>query len=636
MLLNFNILNSPFLFDTIYYINPNILNYFRWDIFNESRWVSNLSLAETYYLIQDQAFWYRLINLILHQLNSILLYLFLFKIFKATIPGKQNTELHLYAFAGAALFCLNPITTYATAYVIQRSILLATFFALLSLLSFIKSLKKMQSSWFVVTGILYYFSVHSKEHGIMLPVIYFILLYILNPPSLKTLKKLIWPFTFYILIAASIILKQKNIIGGVYEPLVHDVFNLNQSTNLPLAKAFEKMSPTELYLLSIMNQASLFFKYLLLMILPITSWMAISLSTHFDTNYYSICLILGSICFLLIPILGISSLKKSWRLKLFSLSLIIPWCFFFTEFSLVRFHESFVLYRSYIWMIGIYLIIPVLIYNLPKKSLIVIGTLIILSFFYYNRVQTFKSPLLAWADAAQKVSFDQDKTYPVSAYRIFSNLASYQSLNQNYTDAIKNYQQALKIYPQRYKANHSISDIYFRLKKYPLAFEYIHKVIKSNPEYPDAHYSLARLYAYTDKREQAIQSYLKALQLKPNYPQAHYNLANHYAENQNYNLAIKHYLSSLAISPHIKEVHYNLANTYFKNLDFKTAIKHYKLATQLDANYINAWHNMGSSYLRLGELELGKEAFKKALEINPNFELSRESLEKLPDSTFKP
>lgn len=75
----------------------------------------------------------------------------------------------LAAFAGAALFAAHPVAVYGAAYFTQRSIVVATLFALLALLLFLRGLRSGSLSDALGAAALYSLSVLSKEHAILLP-----------------------------------------------------------------------------------------------------------------------------------------------------------------------------------------------------------------------------------------------------------------------------------------------------------------------------------------------------------------------------------------------------------------------------------------------------------------------------------
>src|SRR6185295_8207349 len=73
------------------------------------------------------------------------------------------------AFAAAALFAVHPVAVYGAGYLVQRTIVVTTLFALLALIFFMRGLKTERLSDVVPAAVLYSLAILSKEHAILLP-----------------------------------------------------------------------------------------------------------------------------------------------------------------------------------------------------------------------------------------------------------------------------------------------------------------------------------------------------------------------------------------------------------------------------------------------------------------------------------
>ena len=71
---------------------------------------------------------------------------------------------------------------------------------------------------------------------------------------------------------------------------------------------------------------------------------------HFPSSFSEPYLWLGLLAFISYTLISIKLLNKGGTIGLFGFSLLAPACLFFAEFSVSRFQEPFVLYRSYLWM----------------------------------------------------------------------------------------------------------------------------------------------------------------------------------------------------------------------------------------------------------------------------------------------
>ena len=206
-----------------------------------------------------------------------------------------------------------------------------------------------------------------------------------------------------------IILRAKGVFGTPYEAMAADLF--------------EKQGIIEgapmLHLLSAMTQAGLFFKYLLLWLLPNPAWMAIDMREPFVASLTAWQGWLGALGFVAYGALGGWLLLRPRWAGLAGLALLYPWLQFMLEFSSIRVQEPFVLYRSYLWMPGLMLFIPLLLAKWPnKKTFLALGlTALLLAPLAVNRLWVFADNYRLWNDAALLLPNDR----VAGADRIFFN-----------------------------------------------------------------------------------------------------------------------------------------------------------------------------------------------------------------------
>ncbi len=182
--------------------------YFTPDRENLYRPVPCLTLALNYYFGKDDTFGYHMVNIVIHILCSIAVYIFLLKLLlipgmRPAIAGRYH---HQIACMAAFLFALHPIQTNVATYIIQRMTSLAALFYLISFIGYIQfrmgtlrgqrnqTVKKTYASLFIclLSGLL---AVLSKENAAILPVLVisadFLLFYpLLDPAAKKTTRKI--------------------------------------------------------------------------------------------------------------------------------------------------------------------------------------------------------------------------------------------------------------------------------------------------------------------------------------------------------------------------------------------------------------------------------------------------------------
>jgi hypothetical protein len=113
-------------------------------------------------------FGYHVTNIILHVLNSILLYFLLALLLRDRI----------FAFMGSALFGTNPIFTSSVTYISGRADMLLLFFVILMIVFFIKSVehKKLKIIYYILSFICFLGALLSREIGAM-SILFLIIIY---------------------------------------------------------------------------------------------------------------------------------------------------------------------------------------------------------------------------------------------------------------------------------------------------------------------------------------------------------------------------------------------------------------------------------------------------------------------------
>ena len=164
-------LSSPLFFDDHYFFQPgNPEFFFAEGVHFFPRWWVSETFAATYVLLGKEVFWLRLGNLLLHLATAITLMALLRNLLRdidlrVSLPVGPD----LAALLVACLFVVHPLAIFTQGYLIQRTILCATLFSVLSLLAFWRGLA---GSRLALWGscLLFALAVYAKEHAVMLPV----------------------------------------------------------------------------------------------------------------------------------------------------------------------------------------------------------------------------------------------------------------------------------------------------------------------------------------------------------------------------------------------------------------------------------------------------------------------------------
>jgi hypothetical protein len=472
---------NPVVFDDIHFFNGSVHEQYLGKVFSlDLRWLPYATFEWTRALFGLELIWFRLGNLVLHLATTITLFLFLRRLYEQIIPSNAESSKtlspHWLAFFGALIFALHPASVYAVAYLVQRSTLMATLFALLTWRLFLEGLIRDNCRWLLASAITYFLAVFSKEHAIMAPALTIVLLLLVNNRPIRQRLMLIWPtFVLYGLIGGFVVFqfKSRHILGQAYEPIAANLmFLLGADFNVRLA-----------YPLSMLTQCFLFFKYLWIWMIPSPAWMSVDMPQVYARSLWSWPETAGLIGFITYPVIAMRLLLQKGSKGLLGFALFCPWLLFATELSSIRIQEPFVLYRSYLWMPGAFAAFPFVCQKLSRKQTLVILTLVALVMMPLSwlRLTTFSHPLLLWDDAARRVENIEDKRLGID--RIFYNRGRELIKVKHYAEAIEDLSRVIQLkgpYPGYAYCYRSLA--YMESRQYLQALNDINKAIELVPE----------------------------------------------------------------------------------------------------------------------------------------------------------
>lgn len=474
-------LNNHFFFDDSFYLSSTVMesSYFETPRLDR-RWLSVATLSWTWKLFLDTPLPFRLGNLALHTVNVILIF---FLLNKLLICFKKSTDEECnfrgFAFLGAAVFCAHPVSTYAVGYVIQRSILLATFFVLAMHLTYLKALLDGKSRWLLPTILFYFLAIFSKEHAVIAPASLVAMTIMLRKRNKLNLKVLGLAWLTAVGIAVMLLLRTRGILGVTYETDAASLLKIHEVS----------ASQPNLHIASIATQAGLYFKYLILWILPNPSWMSIDMREPFLTNADSWKTWVGPLAFLTYGITAARLLFADGKLALIGWALLYPWFFFWVEFSTIRIQEPFVLYRSYLWFSGFIAAFCYFSLTFPAKRFLALTMLLLICLvpITWNRLWVSSDNYRLWHDAALLIS---DENSP-GASRIYYNRGNAAMEKKRWEDALKDFERVIRLSPEVEQPYNNLGIIYFNTGDFKSALTYFDSAISKNPNYAQAYYGKA-------------------------------------------------------------------------------------------------------------------------------------------------
>ena len=370
----------------------------------------------------------RLVNIVLHLGTVAALYALLRELLAHTrFPAEFEAQPHFGLSrtaalrVGVALFAVNPVAVYAVAYLMQRSIVMATLFAVLACWFFVRGLTRHCAYAYALALLSYVLAVLSKEYAVMVAAMALPLYIFIRRPHWKQLL-LIAGVSLAVLGAASAVL------WSSYSSFIGTAFDARSQEFIRQLEILRPGISGQIYPLSILNEAWLFFAYGVLWFLPHVGWMSIDLRPAFPLSLASFPQIVGGVGYVALWAASVwFFLRGRGALSFAALCLLFPLVLFATEFATVWVQDPFVLYRSYLWAaVAVPGLIALVLTGLAPRTIYVLGgvLLVVLSALSLERTLSLRDGFSAWSDAAAKIDV-QAAPNAVGRWQAFLNLGAH-------------------------------------------------------------------------------------------------------------------------------------------------------------------------------------------------------------------
>lgn len=521
-----------------------------------TRILGYVTLAVNYHLHGLNLTGYHIVNLLLHILNAWLLFAILRHAFRSTEePGDEPSG--AAAFIATLLFLCHPIQTHAVTYITSRFVLLASFFSLLSLASYIRFRTAGEGrgrpfqALAVVSAAL---GMICKEFTFTLPFLIALYELCFFRAGLRERLRSLAPLCLAMPVIPLLVFLQRGSVNAL------------DSTMRTITAADSSHISRIDYLLT---QFRVIVMYLRLLFFPVGQNV-----DHDITVQHTLAAppVLASFL-LLAALLGLAvwrlvrSLRRNEALDTRIIPFGIIWFFvaLSVESSIIPLGELQAEYRLYLPSIGIITASVALAVMAARRyargravfhaaAALVIVALCVATVLR-NRV--WQSEISLWQDAAAKSP---------AKVRPHQNLALYYGMQGQLDPARQELQKALAIEPNNY----------------------------------ELHNNLGIIYKQQGDLGRAIQEYLLVLKLEPGDAMAHYNLGNIYLAQGRLPEAIREYQSCIGIARDYDEAHHNLGIALDRSGRLDEAIVEYRRAVELNPENVNARNNLMQALGRAG------------------------------------
>lgn len=544
--------------------------------------IACLSFALNYYFGKDNIFGYHFVNLSIHFLASIFLFLFIYHSLNLPLlKAKYGPNSYFIALLATILWTINPIQTQAITYIVQRMASMAGMFYIMSMYFYLKGrtstnrLSILSHYFFCFIAAILAFG--SKENAAMLPISIFLFdLFIIQELTKKNIKKnsLILLISMLIPLSLALILKGPSMFTTKY------LFSCYEQRGFTLVER-------------LLTEPRIIIYYITLLLYPMPDRLCIM---HDISVSHSLInpptTIIAFFTILIILILAIMKSKKwpfvSYCIIFFFLNHIIESTIFALE--LIFEHRNYIPSMLFFVPIAILIARGIQFFSYKKSMQIVISIFVILvligqghSSFMRNFIWKTEEGL--WLDAIDK--------YP-NMSRSHHNLGRYYADIDENEKAMIEYKTALNLKRGSHGETHHIT-----------------------------HYNIALIYVRTEEEDKAIDHLRKAIAIDPRSADAYNNLAMLLAKRGRYDDASNLLIKSLTYNSNSSQAHNNLGFILLKTNLIEEAIIEFKKALDLKNEYPAALHNLGLAYKYKGELDKAARYFKLALKTDVRVLLTR-------------
>lgn len=569
--------------DNLYvYENQNIralnLDSFRWVLTAvvAGHWhpLTMISYAFDYAVWGLDPFGYHLTNVILHALNTFLVFVLTVRLieYRGISSFIPNPSSLIPAFVTALLFGIHPLHVESVAWISERKDVLCAFFYLLGLISYISYISAKSLRSYVLSLLFFVLALMSKPMAVSLPVV--------------------------LLIVDWFPLKRLNVKTASIEKIPFFALSLLFSLIAVSAQGSAVMTLEEYPLASRVAVAlRSFIFYLFDTIFPYN--LAPFYPYPTGSKILSLEYIGYSILFIVIAIFCVRNMKRNKPVAAALFYYVITLA---PVIGIVKVGDIAAADRyMYLPSLGPFLLIGIgtAHYFAPtfRKAAWIIIPGIILCLFVVMTV----SQITIWRDSISLWSHEIS-IFPDVSLPYYNRGVAYSDLRK-YEKALSDLGKAVEINPDYMEAYNNLCYIHNELGNYSLALQECGRAIEFDPKFAKAFDNRGNAFRGLGNYMEALDNYNRAIGLDPENAKAYNNRGAVYSALGKYQQALNDFSMAIRLMPSYAEAYNNRGTVYFEMKDRMAALNDLKAAVVNNPRYGSAYFNLGLLYLDLGNKE---------------------------------
>ena len=557
-------------------------------------------------------------SLILHVANTVLVILLIYGLFGRIVPA---------AIVGL-LFGLHPMTVEPIAWISDRKTLLSALFAFLSLLAYIRYVRKPGWAVYGVVILLYVLALLSKPISLMLPCVMLVLDYWpLRQFSLRCLREKIPLFVVTAGFAILIFLSQTQTAGMApnrESPILRGLllFGHNNMAYLvklvwPFGLPVYEVYPETLrltdppILLGVIGTAIMMFLLAVSLCRTrgfVAGWLIYIVALLPTVQIVRFADVIASDKYAYFPLLGV------W--------LVLGWLFSrgFDSSRILRNKPLVVLASGIVGVLAVgEAVIARRCISCWQDSQGLYRHLLAKSPHAAGLYNNLGADLLSHGgtDGAIEQYRLGLKLRP-NDEELHSNLGIALRYQEDIPGAVVEYQKALEINPRSAKAYTNLGNAYYAQKKYAEAAAHYRQARDLQPGLLKAQFNLGLALAAMGDFSGAIEQYQWVLERSPKDPEVHLALGIARLKQRDLDAAWNHLQMVFQIKPDWPPAHFELGNLYSLRRDYSQAVKEYAAAVEGQPDYIEAKISQADTLMMLGGIQQAVSLYREAVKQQPD------------------
>ena len=442
----------------------------------------------------DNPGWHHLHNLLLHIVNTLLLF---------AVLRQMTGALWRSAFVAAA-FALHPLHVESVAWISERKDVLSTLFWILTMAAYLRYVKRTGAGWYMLTLLVFALGLMSKPMLVTLPFVLLLLDYWplgrFSGDDNVLRWKTAWP-----LIREKIPFFALSAISSIV------TFVVQQSSGA--VQPIAVLRPTIRVVVAVVSYA----EYINKLLWPSRLAVFYPLGTMSVGQFVMAVLLLVGVSVCVIRLAQqYKYLPVGW---LWYLGTLVP------VIGLVQVGGQSMADRySYVPFTGLFIIIA---WGVPdmlaqwryRKIAVGASAIMVLSLWSVCTVLQVRH----WRNNV--MLFEQAIEVTEGNYIAHNQLGNRLQAEGKLDEAISHYREAIRIKPKYARAHYNLGCALFRLDGLDEAISCYNKALELKPDYAEAENNLGALLAKQRRFHEAIGHFRQALQIKPDYAEARQNLA---------------------------------------------------------------------------------------------------------------